>query len=345
MTQQILLSAALSLGLGCAAIWGQSQPRTFFKDHAGLTDADIQKIQQGQVITRVLSSTDKYGMLVFGAVYINAPMEKFASSFRDVKILKQNKVYLDVQEFSPGGAPPKTSDFDRLVLDKKDIDQLRNCKQGECDLQVFDDLTAFQKKVDWSSPNRYVQANSILRQRVTDGLTQYMTGGLKSFGSYRDREKPFNLYQATKDMVDGSYYLPKDKAAGVLRHVTEYPNGKVAGAEDFFYWEKIDFGQEPTARINHVSIFPKGFGAVKLLIANKQLYASRYMRVALQMFYCLPDSENPGKPGFYLIEMNDSRLPDFGGLKLAVVRKVATGKALEATKDTLTMFYNRLNGK
>jgi len=81
------------------------------------------------------------------------------------------------------------------------------------------------------------------------------------------------------------------------------------------------------------------------LISNKQLYSTRYMRVALQMFYCVPDKENPGKPGFFLIEMNDSRLPDFGGLKLAVVRKVATGKGVESTKDTLSMFYNRLNGK
>ena len=98
------------------------------------------------------------------------------------------------------------------------------------------------------------QPHSALRQGVTGGMTQYMAGGLKSFGSYRDRKPPFNLYQATKDMVDSSYYLPKDKAGAVLRHVTEDPNGKVAGAEDFFYREKIDFGQEPTAREPRVDI-------------------------------------------------------------------------------------------
>jgi len=58
-----------------------------------------------------------------------------------------------------------------------------------------------------------------------------------------------------------------------------------------------------------VTIFPRGFGVVRLLISNKQLYSKRYMRVA------------------------------------AVVRKVATGKGVESTKDTLSMFYNRLNGK
>lgn len=345
MTCRIPTAAALILGLGAGAVFGQPQPRTVFKERVGLTDAEIQKIAQGQVLTKALSSTDKYGMLIFGAVYVNAPIEKFAASFRDVKKLKENKVYLDVQEFSLGGTAPKISDFERLVLDNKDIDELQACKAGECDLQVFDDIELFQKRVDWKNPNKYVQANQILRQRVTDGMTHYMSGGLKSFGSYRDREKPLNLYEATKDMVDSSFYLPQDRAGGIYRHVVDYPGGKLAGAEDFFYWEKINFGQEPTARVNHVSIFPKGFGAARLLIANKQLYASRYIRVALQMFYCVPDTENPGKPGFFLIEMNDSRLPDFGGLKLAVVRRVATAKGLEATRDTLTMFVTRLTGK
>ena len=340
MPLKIVTAAILVLSYGVAS--AQPQPKTFFKERAKLSDSEIQQIERGQVITKVLGSGDKYGMLVFGAVYVNAPVEKFAASYRDVKKLKENKVYLDVQEFSEGGAPPKLSDFDRLALDKKDIDELQHCKPGECDLQVFDDIVNLQNRVDWNSPNKYAQAHQFLRQRVNDGMTQYLSGGLKALGSYRDRQKPFNLYQATKDMVDSSYYLPQDRAGDIYRHVIDYPGGKLPGAEDFFYWEKIDFGQEPTVRVNHVSIFPRGFGPVKLLIANKQLYASRYMRVALQMFYCVPDTENPGKPGFFLVEMNDSRLPDFGGLKLAVVRKVATGKAVDGTRDTLTMFASRL---
>ena len=45
----------------------------------------------------------------------------------------------------------------------------------------------------------------------------------------------------------------------------------------------------------------------------------------------------------YLIEMNDSRLPDFGGLKLGIVRKVATGKAVEATREFLQMYQTMLS--
>jgi len=339
------IPSSIVLVLAAAGAWGQPQPRTIFKERIKLTDSEIERIGQGQVVTKVLPSAGNYGMLVFGAVYINAPIDKFVSSFRDVKKLKENKVYLEVQEFSPGGASPKLSDFERLALDRKDIDELQTCKPGDCELQIFDDIQEFQKKTDWNSANKYTQTNQVLRQRVLDGMTTYLGGGLRALGSYRDRQKPLNLYEATKEMVDSSFYLPQDRAQGIYRHVVDYPNAKLAGADDFFYWEKIDFGQEPTVRVNHVSIFPKGFGAASVVIANKQLYASRYMRVALQMYYCIPDTENPGRPGFFLAEMSDSRLPDFGALKLAVVRKIATAKGVESTRDSLTTFANRLNGK
>jgi hypothetical protein len=115
----------------------------------------------------------------------------------------------------------------------------------------------------------------------------------------------------------------------------------MAGAEDIFYWEDIDFGQGPVIRVNHVSLFPKGFGAVKFVAANKQLFSSKYIRVALQMFYCVPDTQDPKKPGFYLIEMNDSRLPDFGGIKLSIVRRIAGSTSVAGTRDTLGIFQRR----
>lgn len=338
---RIFVTAAILLGLS-PAVWAQSQPRTFFKDHIKLTDSEIQQIDKGQVVTKIVESGDpKYGMLVFGAVYVNAPVAQFGPVVKDIQGLLQNKVYQAVQTFSPNGTPPKSSDFDRMTLERKDVDELRTCKPGDCDLQIIN-VADLQKKVNWQAKDYYEQVNRLARQRIYEAMTIYLKDGLKGLGSYRDRQQPLNLYDATKSMVDHSYYLPKDKAGAIYNHEIDYPQNKMAGAEDFFYWEKIDFGQEPTIRVNHVTLFPQGAGAVKYAAVNKQLYASRYMRVALQVFYCVPDTDKPGRAGFYLIEMNDSRLPDFGGIKLGIVRKVASGKAVDATRDTLEMYKKRL---
>ena len=55
MAHKILASVVLGLALG-VAVSGQPQPRAFFKDYARLSDGEIQKIEQGQVVTKVLGS-------------------------------------------------------------------------------------------------------------------------------------------------------------------------------------------------------------------------------------------------------------------------------------------------
>lgn len=139
-----VLAAGLSIGASVAC--AQRQPETFFKTRIGLSDSEIQKMGHGQVVTKVLESGDKkYGILVFGGVYINTSIEQFAASYRDVKSLLEDKVHLDVDEFSENGAVPKFSDFDRLTLSHKDIDTIQNCRPNHCDFQVFV-VSAFQKQ-------------------------------------------------------------------------------------------------------------------------------------------------------------------------------------------------------
>jgi hypothetical protein len=99
--------------------------------------------------------------------------------------------------------------------------------------------------------------------------------------------------------------------------------------------EKIDFGQEPTVRVNHL-LFPNGAGTVKLVVAT-------YARLCSCSMLFL--TRRTRTPGFFLIGMNDSRTPDFGSLKLAIVRKVATGKAVEGTRDTLEIYQRRTTSK
>jgi len=345
MIRKILAVSVLAIGLSTGLVRGQTDPRLFLKDRLKLTDGEIQQMENGQVVTAVLASGDRtYGILVLGGTYLNAPISKFADVCRDVSKLEGEKGYIAVQEFGHDDTPPKLSDFDRLELGKKDIDELKDCKPGDCDLQVFD-IVDFQKKVDWKSKEKYALANQLLRQRIYEGMTRYLSGGLKSLGCYTDRAKPLNLYEATKEMVDRSFYLPPEKVGDIYRHVLEYPQGKLEGAEDIFYWETRDLRLEPIVRVNHMMLFPKDVGLVKLVVVNKQLYSSRYSRTALQVFYCFPDTQDPNKTGFFLIELNDSRLPDFDSAKLAKAQKAATAKAVEGTRETLRIYQRRTLGK
>src|SRR5437667_11691084 len=124
MSSKVLAAGVLSLGLGFGATvaCAQRQPETFFKNRIGLSDSDIQKMDQGQVVTKVLESGDKkYGILVLGGVYVNTTIEKFAASYRDVKGLLEDNVYLGVQPFNNVGLRTKPSDVDRPQFDRQGI--------------------------------------------------------------------------------------------------------------------------------------------------------------------------------------------------------------------------------
>jgi hypothetical protein len=101
MTFKTLAATVLAMALGAGFVHGQTDPRTFFKDRIKLTDVEIQTMEKGQVVTKVPTSGDAtYGILVFGGVYINGSIAKFAEVARDVSKLQGEKVYLAVQEFS-----------------------------------------------------------------------------------------------------------------------------------------------------------------------------------------------------------------------------------------------------
>jgi len=43
--------------------------------------------------------------------------------------------------------------------------------------------------------------------------------------------------------------------------------------------------------------------------------------------------------------MNDSRIPDYAGLKFMAVRRIAMAKGIESTRDMLNLYLRKLTGK
>ena len=55
-------------------------------------------------------------------------------------------------------------------------------------------------------------------------------------------------------MIGRASALP-DVLPELRRYLLEYPNAELAGADSFFYWEKVSFGLKPTMRVNHGVIY------------------------------------------------------------------------------------------
>ena len=70
-------------------------------------------------------------MLVFGAVYVNAPVDRFAAVVKDFPALLQNKVYVAVQEFSAIGELAGSSSGTHLVTSVTDFEKVATLGFGQ----------------------------------------------------------------------------------------------------------------------------------------------------------------------------------------------------------------------
>jgi hypothetical protein len=85
-----------------------------------------------------------------------------------------------------------------------------------------------------------------------------------------------------------------------------YPSKPLPGADNYFYWEKVDFGLKPTIRLNHAVIYRgRTQGRDFATVAIKQLYATHYFHTALDVSVCVTDG-TAGRPGFYLLTVKGS---------------------------------------
>jgi hypothetical protein len=322
---------------------GAIEPFKFFREYVGLNDDQIAAIRGGKAIARILESPTPDQVFVFGAVYVRSTPEDYLKLESNVDSLRKLPNYLAIQKFSD---PPRLSDLDGLTLEADDIQQLKTCKPGHCEVQLPSDaMEAFQRSVDWSAPDAAEQVNRLAKQMVLEALSRYQQGGNAALGIYRDKNHPANVADTFQSLLSRSkalpVYLPE-----LSRYLLEYPNAQSQDIESHFYWEKVNFGLKPTIRVIQAIIY-RGASATDPAnaVALKQLYASHYFETALDMTVCVRDEENQGQPGIYLITLKGSQQAGLTGLKGGIVRKVAIDKTRSSLEKALEAIKQKLEAR
>ncbi len=326
-----LLFCALGLGLG----QNRPEPYTFFKEYIGLKDNQIASIELGKAVAKMLPTPDPSQIVVFGAIYINASPESYLKLLQNVHGIRNSRHYLGLQQFS---TPPKLSDLEGFVLEDDDINELKSCRPGKCELQLpTASMEEFQKSVDWSAPAPDVanQVNKLAQKMALDELIQYQKDGNSALGTYYDKEHPLHVVDQFKSLLSESSAL-KNYLPDLDRCLIGYPQARLPNSESFFYWERVRFGLKPTLRINHMVIYRGSHLSDPVdSVAIKQLYASHYFETALDLSVCARSGRPDGK-GFYLITVKGSRQAGLTGLRGGMIRSSVVSKIRSSLEASLT---------
>jgi hypothetical protein len=292
-------------------VWSQSpaaDPLAVLEPWIVLTRGERARLDADLPVARVLPGQDGQ-IAVFVATRLTAPPEALATWTRAITAFKRGPFVLALDRFSD---PPVIGDLDALMLDDRDVDQLRRCRPGDCGVKLSAaEITAVARAAQTGGTGWRDAVQRAFRQAVLDRVQTYRAGGLAALPAPADRAASRRIEDVLATVVERSPYLARlPDVAGWLRR---YPHegGEV---ESFFYWSKEYFGGgKPVIGVTHVAIVRPILtaGGQATVVAGKQILATHYSQTSLGLTLALPGAA--GAPS-YLIYVNRSALDVLAGM-------------------------------
>jgi len=161
MRTAALLALIVATGLPASS---QSNPdlEKFFRQNVGLSQDQIAAIRNGQPVAKALPSRTPGEIFLFGAIYIQAPPEKYFQYVRDLERLRKLPGYLAL---GVNNDPSQLAGWKGFSFDNDDIQSLKNCKLGDCMIQMpASSIQELRGNIDWSAPGVNERVNQLLQQ-------------------------------------------------------------------------------------------------------------------------------------------------------------------------------------
>ena len=111
-----------------------------------LDDAQLAAIEKGEVVTKLLPTTDKPEIAAFGVVKTAGTVDQLLALAWDVRKFKQVPQIPEMGLFSN---PAKIEDLKGLTHPPDDIAALKKCKPGSCDVKLGTKGLEMAAKIDW----------------------------------------------------------------------------------------------------------------------------------------------------------------------------------------------------
>ena len=301
----------------------------------GFSTDDVRALDGGSAVIRSLDTPVREELANVGVVYVDARPGQVIEQFRDIERFERGPGIPQIGRFS---SPTRLEDLHALTLPEADLEALPGCRPGDCDVKLSASaMDRFRTGVDWSSESAARQADEIAREMILELVRAYQAEGNAALGSYVDGDRPLPVAEQFRALLASRATLPVPVPA-LLAYLDDYPHGRPAGAEDFFYWTVVDFGLKPTIRVNHVAIHPLDAGSssgVAYAIAIKQLYASHYFHTTLELRFLVDHPRGSGPPGAAIVSITRSRNDGMTGFRGWFLRPIIRRRSRDAVRNYL----------
>ena len=334
LTRFQLLIWALLITFGANTTLAQGSIAEFQKllqQKASFEATDFAALQLEQPVVRLVPVSDKREVAVSGLINIRAGADEFLRSYRESMTQKNNAAILEIGSFAK---EPALTDLQNLTIDAQDIEDLKECVVGDCNVKLSAAMIErFRKEIDWQAPDYQVKVTNLFKQMLSQYVRDYRSRGDAALMEYNDKRNEVSLANEHRGLT---------LASGYINDLLANKQSGLQFLEDAIVWSKIKFGLKPVITINHITIYRRnGDVGPQVLVASKQIYANHYFNafLALTAFVNIPDS------GAYLVYENRSRADGLEGPFSKIKRGVVEKKALAGLKSILVDSKASLDGR
>ena len=164
----------------------------------GFTPSQLAAVDAGTPVAVVLPSSVDREIAVAGAVFVHATGARLVSVLQDVERLESGGGFIRTRKLSE---PPRLSDFAGFRLPAADVEALRDCRPGRCDVKLSQNGFDLLAKIDWSAPDVEARVNALARQTSLDYVLAYRQGGNRTLAVYLDTERPQSVAREFEEMM------------------------------------------------------------------------------------------------------------------------------------------------
>lgn len=297
---------------------------------ASFQAADFVALQQGETIVKLTPITDKREVAVCGLVALRTSAGQFLRTYLDGMTRENNQTVLEAGRF---GTAPAVADLQQLTIDADDIEDLKSCVAGDCQLKLSAKMIErLRQEVDWDAADYQTQATQLLKTMLVEYVRDYLARGPAALIEYNDKRDGVRL--ADEQQALGS-------ASGYLSDLLRDTRSGLQLVEEAIVWSKIKFGLKPVLVVNHVRAYKvEREQGPQVLVASNQIYANHYFTssLALTAFVNVPGATP------YLVYENRSRTDGLGGPFSKLKRGVIEKRLVEGLRSVLEHSKMKLEG-
>lgn len=309
----------------------RDRTRHFLATTFHLAQDDLGRIAAGRVYSRTLPVRHAREVATLGIVRIETTPQRYVDALGDIAAFKRDDKILQIGTFS---TPPQPDDVADLTLDEAAIRGLRECRVGECDVQLSAEaIERFRADVNWRAADASRHATDLMRRILVEYVTRYLKTGSDAAMEYADSESRLSLADEFTALVAADD-VTWPRVPELRRHLLEFPSVR-SGSRDLVYWSKERVHRRPVISVTHLAIVPgERESPVTYSVASRQIYAMHYFDASLGMTLLVPDT-TASPPATYVVYLNRSRIDLFDGMLGGITRQVVKGKARSLVAEQL----------